>query len=412
MKQTRALQFDVDRFAYKPQAQARVHWCTLIYSLSLRACIGRSTNRAPVSRQLISMLLLTVFVLFSAFAIDVTCAAAPGSSPELHLILPRGVQRGHESTLTFTGVRLNNALEVLFYDKGIKAKSFKVIDHKKIEVVVTVADDCRLGEHVAQVRNDRGISDFRSVFVGPFPGVAEVEPNNSFQKAQSVELNQTINGTLPAEDVDRYRLELKKDQRLSVEIEAIRLGEFVDPVIELLGPHDADSADAASIAFSDDSVLTNQDGFFSLMIPEDGTYTVVVTESAFQGTPKSHYRLHIGDFPRPESVFPSGGKPGTAVSLEHAAAESTAMFEAHVPQQDAFRAGLIVSDADGVSPSPVKFRVTDLDDVNVPDDAKNIDFKTALPIEVPTAINGRLKVRFNVCQTDWLGNGSDDQHLQ
>ena len=353
----------------------------------------RVTRRAEFGRALGVWLI----VLLSVFATDVTRAAvpaAPASSPELHLILPRGVQRGHESTLTFSGVRLNNALEILFYDKGITAKSFKVINHKSIEVVVNVDDDCRLGEHVAQVRNDRGISDFRSVFVGPFPGVEEIEPNNSFEKAQKVELNQTINGALPAEDVDRFRLELKKGQRLSVEIEAIRLGgDFVDPVIELLGPHHADSSDATSVAFSDDSVLTNQDGFFSVMIPEDGTYSVVVTESAFQGTPKSHYRLHIGDFPRPESVFPAGGKPGTSVSLIQAAAEATDMYEVYVPDQAAFRDGVTVADANGVSPSPVKFRVTDLDDFDLPDDAKNTNFPTAVSVEVPTAINGRLNTR-------------------
>ena len=337
-----------------------------------------------------------VIVLLSAFANNVTWAvvpAAPASSPELHLILPRGVQRGHESTLTFSGVRLNNALEILFYDKGITAKSFKVINHKSIEVVVTVDDDCRLGEHVAQVRNDRGISDFRSVFVGPFPGVAEVEPNNSFEKAQQVELNQTINGTLPAEDVDRFRLELKKDQRLSVEIEAIRLGgDFVDPVIELLGPHHADSSEAASVAFSDDRVLTNQDGFFSVMIPENGTYTIVVTEAAFQGTNQSYYRLHIGDFPRPESVFPAGGKPGATVSLT-SASEHPGEFTVNVPQPDAFRNGVFVADEKGVSPSPVNFRVTELNDYYLPDDAENINFQTAVDVEVPIAINGRYRHR-------------------
>ena len=102
----------------------------------------------------------------------------------------------------------------------------------------------------------------------------------------------------------------------------------------------------ASIAFSDDNVLTNQDGFFSMIIPEDGTYTVVVTESSFQGTPKSHYRLHIGDFPRPESVFPAGGKPGTGVSLIPATGEATAMFDVDVPEESAFRDGIFVFDSD------------------------------------------------------------------
>ena len=127
-----------------------------------------------------------------------------GSTPELHAVYPRGIQRGNEHTLTLNGVRLDDAQEVFFYGEGITAKSVKVVDHKKLEVVVSVAPDCRLGEHVLQVRCGKGISDFRSVFVGPYPAVVEKEPNNDFATAQKIELNHTIAGQIKGEDVDYF----------------------------------------------------------------------------------------------------------------------------------------------------------------------------------------------------------------
>ena len=88
------------------------------------------------------------------------------ASPRLTNITPRGVRRGAEHTLEFHGSNLGDTAEVFFYEPGC----FEVLqiepDDKAAKVTVRVADNCRLGEHVAQVRTASGISDRRNPFAG------------------------------------------------------------------------------------------------------------------------------------------------------------------------------------------------------------------------------------------------------
>ena len=313
------------------------------------------------------------------------CAIAPASTPELHVIVPRGMQRGTTQLLKFFGVRLNAAEEVFFYDEGISVVSIKTINAKQVEVTVEVSADCRLGEHVAQLRSEHGISDFRSVYVGAMEELEETEPNNDAATAQTLPFNRTINATLLREDVDRFSFELKKGQRLSAEIEAVRLGEFVDPVIELFGPS------GTSLAVSDDTPLGGLDGFFTTTAAQDGVYTVVVSDSAFQGSAKSRYRLHVGDFPRPSTVMPAGGPPESEVELQTDAAGETIQIK--TPSVNSFRAGIALSDSAGVTPSPVPFRLSQLKNFNLPEGSEHRSFKTAMPISLPVAINGRMDAK-------------------
>ena len=106
------------------------------------------------------------------------------SSPNLALIMPRGIQRGGEHTLKFTGARLNDAEEIFLYDTGIEVTNIEVLDANNINVTINVAADCRLGEHLAQVRTKSGISGYRSFYVGALPEQIEAESNNSIETAQ------------------------------------------------------------------------------------------------------------------------------------------------------------------------------------------------------------------------------------
>jgi hypothetical protein len=67
------------------------------------------------------------------------------------------------------------------------------------------------------------------------------------------------------------------------------------------------------IAASDDTILHRQDGYLSVLAPEDGDYTIMVRESSYRGSANSFYRLHIGSFNRPDVVYPAGGKMGSVV---------------------------------------------------------------------------------------------------
>lgn len=307
---------------------------------------------------------------------------AMASSPSLTLIMPRGVQRGHEHVLTFSGARLSDAEEIFFYTKGVTAKKIEPVNANSIKVTVVVDADCRLGEHIAQVRTKSGISDFRSFFVGALPQVDEKEQNGSFEEAQAVDLNVTVAGVVQAEDVDYYVVEAKKGQRISAEVEGIRLGTYLfDPYLAIL------DSKRFELSAGDDIPLVRQDSLASVVAPEDGKYYIQIRESSYGGNGNCRYRLHIGNFPRPTHVFPAGGKAGEKMDVTFIGDPSGELKQSIVvPAAPDPRSGMYAMTADGISPSPIPFQVSEFG--NSIEAEPNESIKTACPAELPNAFNG------------------------
>lgn len=253
--------------------------------------------------------------MLTVFGLAAFLASGPvlqGASPDLASSTPRGAQRGAETKVMFTGSRLDDAQELLFHDSGISFKDLKVIDAKKVEATIVIADDCRLGEHHVRVRCASGTTYARTFWVSQFANVAEVEPNNEFDAPQEVALNSTIEGAATPEDIDYYKITAKKGQRISVEVEALRINNLrnavaIDPYVAIL------DKDRFEIAKSDDSALLKQDSVLSILAPEDGDYIVEVRDSAFQG--RGSYRVHVGTYPRPLAIYPAGGKAGAEIEF-------------------------------------------------------------------------------------------------
>ncbi|MFK7767175.1 MAG: PPC domain-containing protein, partial [Mariniblastus sp.] len=301
-------------------------------------------------------------------------------------IYPRGVKCGGEYKLRFTGARLKDAEEILFYDSGVSVLEIKAVNANALDVRVKVDEDCRIGEHVAQVRTKNGISDYRSFFIGRLSEVAEAEPNSALDQSQKIEMNVTVTGIVTNEDIDYFRIEGKKGDRVSCEIEALRMGFLFDPAIALLDKN------RFELAVSDDTPLTKQDGYFSVLLPEDGEYFITVRESSFRGNGQSHYRLHVGNFPRPAAVYPAGGKPGEKVSLQFIDAFKegqdvrSVSQEVQLPKEEGFRFGVFASDENGFSPTPMPFRLNDLP--NFLEQEPNNSFPEMAALSLPQAING------------------------
>ncbi len=301
----------------------------------------------------------------------------------LNQIVPRGMQRGTEKTLLFTGARLFDAKEVFFYDDGFEVKNIEQVDGNNVKVTVACAETCRIGEHVAQLRTASGVSDYRNFFVGVLPEVDEAEPNSEFTAPQKVALGTTINGVVQNEDVDWFQLEAKQGQRISVEIEAIRLGFMFDPYIEIR------DAEGNELAKCDDCPLLKQDAFLSIHAPADGLYTVMVRETSYGGNGNCRYRLHVGNFPRPALVFPAGGKFGETKEVTFLGDPGGPMKKSvTLPTSEGFRGGLFCEDEQGVSPSPFPFLLSDLE--SVAEVEPNNGFLEQTAVTLPIAIDGRI----------------------
>ncbi|HSI36383.1 MAG TPA: hypothetical protein VK986_22555, partial [Tepidisphaeraceae bacterium] len=138
----------------------------------------------------------TPLLLLTLIALGALPALA--ASPVLSRITPRGAQRGTEAVLTFTGQRLSDTLEILFYEPGITVTKIEP-DAKtgtKATVTVKVAPDARLGEYGVRLRTGTGVSEFRTFWVGRLPVSAEKEPNSEFKSPQPIELNTTVQGVI------------------------------------------------------------------------------------------------------------------------------------------------------------------------------------------------------------------------
>jgi len=325
-----------------------------------------------VRRYLPALVLLTIL-----------CQWLDAASPTIGTIQPRGFQRGTEATLILGGARLADAKELLFYAPGFTTTKLEVVNATQLKATVKIAPDAALGEHAVRVRTASGLSEMRTFWVGTLPVIEEKEPNSEFATPQKIDLNTTVHGVVQPEDVDYFAVELKKGQRLSAEVEGMRLaGTLFDPYLAIL------NSKRFELAAADDVPVVGQDSCVSIVAPEDGTYVVQVRESAYGGNGSCQYRLHVGTFPRPTAVVPAGGKAGDEVEVTFLGDPAGPIKQkVKLPATPGVKFGVHAQDANGIAPSAVPFRVAAFG--NVVEAEGNVDHEKATRVpELPIALNG------------------------
>lgn len=322
-------------------------------------------------------------ILPQAFSLLLAVSAHAGFTPELNLIEPRGGQRGTELDLHFHGERLDGLQEILAYQPGIEVRSIAMENPKHATARIFIRPDAPLGEHQFRVRTSGGTSFLRSFFVGQFPVVAEVDPNDTPEQAQRIELNTTVQGIAKLEDADYYVCSLKKGQRFSAEVEGMRLGRTMfDTYVAIVDPK------GFEIASCDDAALLRTDSFVSVIIPEDGDYRVLVREAAYEGSDACQYRVHIGAFTRPTAVFPSGVRPGETVEFKFIGDPAGDFTETFTIPPDAPGRFPLFPSRDGVhAPSPLWIKVSPLATANETEPNASTKQATKAP-DLPCAVHG------------------------
>ncbi len=325
------------------------------------------------------------------------CAAvdAGAVAPHLASVLPTGGRRGTQLEISFRGERLQDTEEIIWYEPGLEVVKLGPVTNKFLKAQVKIAPDCRLGEHHVRLRTATGLSELRTFFVGPYPVVAEKEPNNDPTNAQKVALNTTVAGVVTSEDVDCFAVEARQGDLLSAEVEGMRLGRgLFDPRLAVLDSHGAVLADV------DDTQLAMQDPFVSLIVLADGTYIIRLRESTYGGNDNCHYRLHIGAFPRPTLVYPMGGQAGEKITLAFSS-EATGRFTQPVklPPTPEEKFG-VYAELDGLpAPSPNWIRVSDFPNVLEAAPNQDREHATATDLAPPLALNGVISQKG---EEDWF----------
>lgn len=328
---------------------------------------------------------------------------AQADLPTLSSLSPPGFQRGTEIEVEIRGARLADTKELLLYKKGVEVVELTADGESKVKAKLKITEDCEPGLHAFRLATETGISNLRYFGVSPLPQTAEAEPNSDFAAPQAIKLNSTINGVVKTEDVDYYAIELDKGQKLTVEVEGLRLGtEFFDPFVAILNDK------RFEVARSDDAPLLQQDCVCSYTAEEAGTYIIEVRESAFGGNDRCQYRMHVGDFPRPMAIIPSGGRPGETIDAMIVDASGETWNEKITLPEEEGEFDYVASRDGKFSPSPNKLRVVDLPNVmeSEPDD----DRAAIVAVDGPAAFNGILEKEGDV---DWFKiKGKKNQTLQ
>jgi hypothetical protein len=105
-------------------------------------------------------------------------------------------------------------------------------------------------------------------------------------------------------------------QRISVEVEAVRLGTMhfsqgdADLSVRILDDQ------GKVVAKCDDTAMFVQDPMVSVLAPHTGNYYIEISQQMYERPNQVWYRAHIGNFTRPTGIYPAGGQSGERLSVK------------------------------------------------------------------------------------------------
>lgn len=326
-----------------------------------------------------------IFITTMTFLLS-AAGAAFAATPDLQMIVPQGVQRGAEADIELRGARLNDVQEIFFFSPGITVTALKVVNPQLVAAHVKVEKDAPIGENCVRVRTASGISELRTVYVGPFPIVhSDQKTNLDFEHPQPIGMNVSVWGIIQNEQAQYFSIDAKKGDRIIAEVHGMRLGHMFDPYVAILDEN------RFELAESDDTALAMQDPIASLIAPHDGKFIIQLRDSAYAGGGQAQFFLHVGNYPRPMILYPLGGPAGEDLRFNFIG-DISGPFERtlklslnHNPKP----ATEIFAERDGlIPPSPNFLRVSPFP--NVLEQEPNNDFAhaTVATASVPLALNG------------------------
>ena len=199
---------------------------------------------------------------------------------------------------------------------------------------ITVEPDAKPGRREIRVITKRGVSNPLPFYVGQVPEVAR-KPMKTCQlpvlgkehlaqrkrPPEEEELRITVpctmNGQVAPGEVNRYRFQASKGQRLVISAKARELVPYVADGVPgwfqaVLRLRDGNGRELAY----DDDFRFNPDPVIYFEVPEDGEYVLTINEALFRGRESFVYRITIGELPFVTSIFPLGGRVGEPVKIE------------------------------------------------------------------------------------------------
>lgn len=238
-------------------------------------------------------------------------AMAQLPATRLGSIFPAGVQAGQTVEVTIAGADLDDVDRLTFSHAGIKAEQVMAepgpFDKGPQPVAnrftVTVAVGVPVGVYEARAIGKYGTSNPRAFSVGDIAETVEVEPNNYVSEVEKIEQPVVINGRSNAPgDVDYFSFTAKAGQRITVAACARRIDSSLDSVVTVYDPQ------GRQLGSSRDALAG--DALVDFRAPAAGDYIIKVYDAAYRGGADYVYRIHVGELPVIDFVFPPAAAAG------------------------------------------------------------------------------------------------------
>jgi hypothetical protein len=249
---------------------------------------------------------LLVPVLLVAVSLD---AQAQLPRTKLYSLFPPGGKSGVTVDVKIAnGADLDEIDRLHFNHPGIKAvQKTQESAGKQVPVtntfVVTIAANVPPGLYEARAAGLYGASNPRTFVVGTSEEIAETEANDTLDKATEITIGQVVNATSgKATDVDYYKFQGKKGQRIIATAQARRIDSKMFAVLEFY------DAMGRKLGYGRDNIL--HDPLLDVTIPADGEYYVKVFDFVYAGGVDYVYRLSLSTNPHIDYVLPPAGLAG------------------------------------------------------------------------------------------------------
>ena len=191
-------------------------------------------------------------------------------------------------------------------------------------VEVAIAPDAAPGPRQLTLTTLRGVSNPLVFHVGQLPEVSRKpmrtatlqvlgKEEQALRKRPADEVEQritlpcTANGQIASGEVNRYRFEARKGQRLVFSTQARQLVPFIadavpgwfQPVMAVYDAQGKEMAYCDDYRFKPDPVILFE-------VPKDGEYAFTISDAIYRGREDFVYRVTAGELPFVTSIFPLG----------------------------------------------------------------------------------------------------------
>ncbi len=176
----------------------------------------------------------------------------------------------------------------------------QVIDLQPKQVVLQCSPpkkDCPVecGQIGMVMIGSQGMSEVIHLSVDAWPSVQESTENHSRESSQVIGRSMVVDGVSDGKLSDFFQFFAQRDERLTFEVLAQRIGSSMDPVVRLL-----DDQGKEVVAYDDD--IVSADCRFQHQFQKSGTYCLEVYDNRYRAG--GRYRLRFGTQSIVDAVYP------------------------------------------------------------------------------------------------------------